>query len=321
MPSFQDDPVISRNHLGHADFDGGVYGESNKFNALRGITRAPGHGAVVGVSEVPIADDPAQNAGPGVFGQSNAAGVWGESKTWHGVFGHTESTTGGHGVSGEGPVGVAGVGHTWIGVYGETRADRSAGASGVLGEGKDGGVGVKGHASGQGIPGVAGYNLANTGPGVFGQGSPAGLFQGDVVVTGDLILEGADYAEAMTVGDTTVAAGMVVVLDDDGRIQPCVTEYDERVAGIVAGGGGVRSAVVLDRHEGGAPLALMGKAWALAEAGEDPIRPGDLLTSSAILGHARRASDRTRSFGAVIGRALTPLASGRALVRVLVGGV
>lgn len=320
MPSYKDDPVISRNQTGHPDFDGGVYGESNVFNGVRGISYAPGHGAVVGISEVPIPDppDPAKNPGPGVYGQSNGAGVVGEGKTWHGVFGHTESTTGGHGVAGDGPTGVSGVGRTWIGVYGETHAGTAAGSSGVLGEGLNGGVGVKGHARAPGMAGVAGYQLAHQGPGVYGEGAPAGYFKGDVVVTGDLLLEGADYAEALTVAEAVVTPGMVVVLDDEGRIRPCTEDYDQRVAGVVSGAGGVRPALVLDRHDGGAPVALMGKLWVLADASEAAIRCGDLLTTSSTLGHARRATDRERAFGAVVGKALTELATGTGMVRVLV---
>lgn len=333
MPTFNDDPVVSRNDVDNGEFSGGVYGESSLFNAVRGITRAPFHGAVVGISEVPTPDppDPAKNPGPGVHGISNGVGVVGEGKTWHGVYGKSESTTGGQGVHGAGNVGVAGVGATWVGVYGETHATPAVGSSGVLGEGLEGGVGVKGHARAPGMAAVAGYHLNNQGPGIYGEGAPAGFFKGDVVVTGDLVLEGADYAEALTVAepatgegagtgtaDPVVAPGMVVVLDDEGRIRPCTEDYDTRVAGVVSGAGGVKPALVLDRHDGGAPVALMGKLWVLADAAEGPIRCGDLLTTSSTPGHARRVTERQRAFGAVVGKALTELPSGTGLVRVLV---
>ncbi len=63
MATFQDDPIISRTHSEQPEFNGGVYGESTLFNGVRGVTFAPGHGAVVGVSENHTAQ-----AGPGVFG-------------------------------------------------------------------------------------------------------------------------------------------------------------------------------------------------------------------------------------------------------------
>jgi hypothetical protein len=137
-------------------------------------------------------------------------------------------------------------------------------------------------------------------------------------VTGDVILDGADYAEALTVGDQEVMPGMTVVLDDQGRIRPCSSEYDTRVAGVIAGARGVRSALVLDRHEGGAAVAMMGKVWALAEAVDHPIRCGDLLTTSSTSGHARRVDDPGRAFGCVIGKALTNLDGGFGYVRILV---
>jgi hypothetical protein len=49
-----------------------------------------------------------------------------------------------------------------------------------------------------------------------------------------------------------------------------------------------------------------------------PIEVGDLLTTSSCSGHAMKASDPFRAFGAVIGKALRPLASGRGKIPVLV---
>jgi hypothetical protein len=45
---------------------------------------------------------------------------------------------------------------------------------------------------------------------------------------------------------------------------------------------------------------------------------GDLLTTSDTPGHAMKASDPSRAFGAVIGKALISPRSGRALLPVLV---
>jgi len=131
--------------------------------------------------------------GFGVYGEGLAGGpgVVGKSKGWHAVAGFSESTTGGFGIYGEATgSGVVGISKTWIGAYGETNAAASAGAAGVLGEGKDGSDGVKGHARAQGKAGVAGFHLTNKGPGIFGKGSPAGLFEGDVTITGNLTLQG-----------------------------------------------------------------------------------------------------------------------------------
>ena len=326
MPTYQNDPVISRTNTDNPQFSGGVYGESTKFNGVRGITNAPGHGAVVGVQS-----NQTDQAGPGLFGQSRGTGVWGESKTWMGVFGKSESTTGGVGVMGEGRgAGVVGVGNTWIGVYGETRGTQN-GPSGVLGDGKHGGVGVKGHASGAGIPAVAGFHLANTGPGIYGEGSPAGLFRGDVRITGDLILTGGDVAEQFDVSDQVrspqeIAPGTVVIVDESGALEPCTRPYDSCVAGVISGAGDRVPALVLDRRTDDNSLgalrkavAVLGKVWCWADASSRPIRVGDLLTTSSTPGHAMSAVDRESSFGAVLGKALTPLRMDRGLVLILVG--
>jgi hypothetical protein len=45
---------------------------------------------------------------------------------------------------------------------------------------------------------------------------------------------------------------------------------------------------------------------------------GDLLTTSGTLGHAMRAADPARAFGAVVGKALGSLEQGRGLLPILV---
>jgi hypothetical protein len=48
------------------------------------------------------------------------------------------------------------------------------------------------------------------------------------------------------------------------------------------------------------------------------IDVGDLLTASPTAGHAMKASDPTRSFGTVIGKALRAIPCGRGLIPILV---
>jgi hypothetical protein len=54
------------------------------------------------------------------------------------------------------------------------------------------------------------------------------------------------------------------------------------------------------------------------DADQSPVAIGDLLTTSSTPGHAMAARDHQRAFGAVIGKALAPLDSGKALVPILV---
>jgi len=82
---------------GDSDSSAGVVGISTQFNAVRGISHAAGHGAIVGIN-----DNDTNNAGPGVYGESKAVGVWGVSNTWHGVASESQTTTGGAGVYGKG---------------------------------------------------------------------------------------------------------------------------------------------------------------------------------------------------------------------------
>ena len=67
-----------------------------------------------------------------------------------------------------------------------------------------------------------------------------------------------------------------------------------------------------------AAIALVGTAFCRATADEAPIELGDLLTLSDVVGHAMKASDPVRSFGAVIGKALAPLREGRDLIPIIV---
>jgi hypothetical protein len=146
--------------------------------------------------------------------------------------------------------------------------------------------------------------------------------KGDHIVDGDIQLSGADYAEDFDIVDPDGAApGSVMVLDDSSGVRMSSQAYDRRVAGVVSGAGNYKPAVILDRHATKTPrrpLALMGKVYCRVDASESPIAVGDLLTTSATPGHAMKAENPALAFGAVIGKALRPLASGRGLVPILV---
>jgi hypothetical protein len=258
----------------------GVRGQSVGHDGVQGFTQALGKSGVVGISTAPA---PGGNGG------------WFDSQQGEGVRG---SSHGPHG-----------------GVVGTNDAPAPGGNGGWFES--EQGEGVRGLSKNPNHAGVVGVNTG---------GGDAGFFQGPVQVHGnvtidkdsDLILAGADYAEALTTNDAEVAAGMVVVLGDDGEIHPCAKDYDTRVAGIVSGAGGVKPAIVLDRHDHSAHVALIGKVWCFADADVAPIRPGDLLTTSSTVGHCRRINQPGRAFSAVVGKALTPLLAGCGMVRVLV---
>jgi len=160
------------------------------------------------------------------------------------------------------------------------------------------------------------------------KGGPAGRFEGKVYVSGgmnvsgDITLTGADCAEDFDVADGAMREpGTVMVMNDEGQLVPCSKAYDRRVAGVISGAGEYRPALVLDKRgetPNRSPLALFGKAFCLVDAGFGRIDVGDLLTTSPRAGHAMKATDAVQAFGAVVGKALRPVADGVGLVPILV---
>jgi hypothetical protein len=63
---------------------------------------------------------------------------------------------------------------------------------------------------------------------------------------------------------------------------------------------------------------LLGKVYCKVDAGYGAIAIGDLLTTSPTPGHAMKAEDPLKAFGAVIGKALRPLKEGQGLLPILI---
>jgi hypothetical protein len=217
------------------------------------------------------------------------------------------------------------------------------------------GDGGPGHSVRQGI-GVFGTTSDPTGIGVYGENSAGGLagsFKGNFQASGNFncggngsfkddlycggnhtcngtitalvnVVLGSDCAEDFDiVSPTQVEPGMVMVFTDNGDLQVCRESYDRRVAGIISGAGDHKPGLILGRghssHPDRLPVALVGRVYCKADAQYGPIQVGDLLTTSPTPGHAMRALDPLKAFGAVIGKALRPLRVGQGLITVLVG--
>ena len=121
--------------------------------------------------------------------------------------------------------------------------------------------------------------------------------------------------------DEAVEPGTVMVLGGPERLEPSSQPYIRRVAGVVADAVGNPPAIVFGRRPGGTPrtpMALTGTVLCKVDTSFGPIELGDLLTTSPRRGHAMRAVDPARSFGAVLGKAMRPLADGVGLIPVLV---
>jgi len=261
------------------------------------------------------------SGGDGVYGEGvNGVHGSGEIETGYGVLGENVNGTGVRGVAGAGsghPQGAA-----LAGVWGD-----SADGNGVLGS-SAAWNGVEGDSWSAAHAGVAGQNNAG-GPGVWGWSTGnAGQFEGNVLVTGtitvgvDIVLQNAaDFAEDFDVADGELLPGTVVVMTEDGTVRACDSDYATNVVGIVSGAGPLRPGITLDRRLSTTrrmPVALMGKVYCQVDATRSPIIVGDLLTTSSTQGHAMRATDPSRAFGSVIGKALGSIAGGRGMVPVLV---
>ncbi len=147
---------------------------------------------------------------------------------------------------------------------------------------------------------------------------------------------GADVSEQFEISDPSggemligssrseIAPGTVVSIDEahPGKLMVTGQAYDRKVAGIISGAGGVNTGMLMGQQgsiaDGHYPVALTGRVWVRCDAGAAPVAPGDMLTSSHTPGHAMKATDRDKAFGAVIGKAMTGLKEGKGLVLVLV---
>jgi hypothetical protein len=145
---------------------------------------------------------------------------------------------------------------------------------------------------------------------------------GNITVGGDITLANADCAEEFDISNgENIEPGTVMVLDEDGKLQESNEAYDKRVAGVLSGAGDWRPGIILDKKQSDnsrRALALVGKVYCKVDARLSPIKIGDLLTTSETPGHAMKATESSRAFGAVIGKALAALACGQGLIPILV---
>jgi hypothetical protein len=135
-------------------------------------------------------------------------------------------------------------------------------------------------------------------------------------------LNNADCAEDFDIFESEeVEPGDVMVIDQESKLRQSSEAYDKRVVGVISGAGDRKPGIILDRKISQTtrkPIALMGKVYCKVDAQSSPIGVGDLLTTSSIQGHAMKATDPLRAFGAVIGKALRQMKSGHGVIPVLI---
>ena len=141
---------------------------------------------------------------------------------------------------------------------------------------------------------------------------------------GDIILQNADCAEDFDICQSElsqVEPGTVMVIDTVNTLRVSSKPYDKRVAGVVSGAGDYKPGLVLDKKQSNdsrKSISLMGKVNCKVDATYSPIEIGDLLTTSSTVGHAMRANDPMKAFGAVIGKALSSAKEGLSMIPILV---
>ncbi len=274
--------------------------------------------------------------GVGVYGDSdNGYGVWGACAASTGVYGTSQGSDGVKGVSAASShAGVSAVNDSggyglWArgtpAVYG-TSATTDA-IVGTSGSPQHAGVSANNTSRQTGdVPSGFALWASSNNTAVFARGAPAGYFDGDVQITGDVVLinsVGADVAEDFDMEDEAVDAdpGTVLVIGAEGRLLACDEAYDTRVAGVIFGAGELRPAVVLQRIQAKlrrSPIALVGKVYCKVDAEFGAIAAGDLLTTSTTSGHAMKVADRARAVGTILGKALRSHSVGRGLIPILV---
>jgi hypothetical protein len=232
-----------------------------------------------------------------------------------------------------GTVETAAQAHPSILAYSDTPTAAVHGINTVAGPGVFGtstkGDAVHGESAGAGMSAVAGLHSAG-GNGVYGRSTGnAGCFDGNVQVngnisvTGDVYLPGADCAEQFDfAGANPPTPGTLLVMSENGALIESHASYDKKVVGVVAGGGTYRPAIIMDKNaSGGGPrvaISLMGKAYCKVDAEYGPVEVGDLLTSSPTPGYAMKASDVTLAFGSVVGKALRSHKDGQGMIPILI---
>src|SRR5262249_13701181 len=146
------------------------------------------------------------------------------------------------------------------------------------------------------------------------------------------ITGGSDFSENFDIDPQPSSAlegmdvepGVVVSIGPGhpGKLTLSTHAYDRRVAGVISGAGGVNPGMMMSQvgtlADGQHPVALSGRVYCWVDASQGAIEPGDLLTTSSTPGHAMKASYTAKAHGAIIGKAMTGLKSGKGLILVLV---
>jgi len=136
---------------------------------------------------------------------------------------------------------------------------------------------------------------------------------------------GGDYAESVDVAGlrTSYEPGDVLVIgpDSGSDVVKSSEPYSTAVTGVYSTKPGVvgrRQTTELKISKTELSMAMIGIVPTKVSAENGPIKRGDLLVTSSIPGYAMKGTDRSRLTGAVIGKALGNLDSGKGLIEAVI---
>jgi hypothetical protein len=126
----------------------------------------------------------------------------------------------------------------------------------------------------------------------------------------------SDFAEMLPAAEG-LEPGDVLVIGPDGTLTRSTESYQASVAGVYSTQPGfLGGQPVQGEAAGTVPLAITGVVPVMVSAENGPIRPGDLLVTSSIPGHAMKAGPNPPQ-GTVIGKALEKLDAGTGVIKIL----
>lgn len=295
-----------------------IYADSDGGFAVRGESHADGYAGVAGYNYAGI--------GAGIFGQGTDKGIHGYSSSgWAGYFEGDTYMSDNVGIGTENPESKLHVSSydSYFGmlkVENSNTGDNEATMAFIEGSDAIGGE--------YWIAGVGAWGQTNNF--VIGRSAPKLIITpaGHAVVPVLEITGGSDLSERFEVrgiqNKTLPSPGMVVSIDAErpGDLIVSSKAYDQRVAGIISGAGGVKPGMLMGQKgseaDGANPVALTGRVYCWADASRGAIEPGDLLTTSDTPGYAMKVADYPKAQGAILGKAMSSLESGKGLVLVLV---
>jgi hypothetical protein len=261
----------------------------------------------------------------GVSGFGGTAGIWGQNRSnrGYGVIGY--DLYGGIAVCGTSASGLAGLFNGPVQVTKSLAIDQNNTNSGYFNNSIDTGNGLFfGPHSGEGIAStrIGTTNLHGLDFYTDFESRLSIDHDGNVNVPGDIILTNSDCAEDFDIHqDHNVDPGTVMVLNEEGLLEPSQQPYDKKVAGVISGAGKYKPGIILGKQQSDnkrKPISLVGKVYCKVDAKSSAIQIGDLLTTSSTAGHAMKAEDPYKAFGAVIGKAMGHIKQEKGMIPVLV---